>query len=279
MKNDIHAPLREDVRRLGDILGETLCEQVGTDIYNKVEQIRAQAKEARQQQDWKPLVEVMTGLKDSELVPVTRAFSQFLNYANIAEQHHRVRRRRAYQHDTSTPPQPGSLAELLPRLTRAGITPQRTYESVLDLRIELVLTAHPTEITRRTMLRKYNDIGQILDTLDRSDLTPGERQSQLNRLRRRIIASWNTDEIRRHKPTPMDEAKWGFATIENTLWRAVPEYMREIDRQLLKHTGKRLPLDAAPIRFGSWMGGDRDGNPNVTAAVTEEVLLLARWQA
>ncbi len=279
MKNDIHAPLREDVRRLGDILGETLCEQVGTDIYNKVEQIRAQAKEARQQQDWKPLVEVMTGLKDSELVPVARAFSQFLNYANIAEQHHRVRRRRAYQHDTSTPPQPGSLAELLPRLTRAGITPQRTYESVVDLRIELVLTAHPTEITRRTMLRKYNDIGQILDTLDRSDLTPGERQSQLNRLRRRIIASWNTDEIRRHKPTPMDEAKWGFATIENTLWRAVPEYMREIDRQLHKHTGKRLPLDAAPIRFGSWMGGDRDGNPNVTAAVTEEVLLLARWQA
>lgn len=93
------------------------------------------------------------------------------------------------------------------------------------------------------------------------------------------MACWHTDEIRRHQPTPVDEAKWGFATIESTLWQALPEFLRKLDKQLLEHTGRSLPLDATPLRFASWMGGDRDGNPNVTAAVTEEVLLLARWEA
>ncbi len=279
MTNDIHAPLRDDVRRLGEILGDTIREQAGEAVYCQVENIRALAKQARQDQQWQPLLDCMGDLSDEDLLSVARAFTQFLNYANIAEQHHRVRRRRAYQGDTETPAQQGSLAELLPRLISTGKTPEQIHETVTGLNIELVLTAHPTEVTRRTLLRKYDDINHILAKLDRTDLTTAERQAQLHRLRRRIIAGWNTDEIRHHKPTPIDEAKWGFATIESTLWQALPEYMREIDRQLVQHTGKRLPLDAAPLRIASWMGGDRDGNPNVTSVVTEEVLLLARWEA
>lgn len=279
MTTDIHAPLRDDVRRLGEMLGDTIREQSGETIYSQVETIRTLAKRTRQDQDWQPLLAFMRELSDQNLLAVARAFSQFLNYANIAEQHHRVRRRRAYQGDAAIPAQQGALDELLPRLMAAGKTPEDIYQTVTSLNIELVLTAHPTEVARRTLLRKYDDINYILGKLDRSDLTTFEHEAQLRRLRRRIIAGWNTDEIRHHKPTPIDEAKWGFATIESTLWQALPEYMREIDRQLLTHTGKRLPLDAAPLRIASWMGGDRDGNPNVTSLVTEEVLLVARWKA
>lgn len=279
MTTDIHAPLRDDVRRLGEMLGNTIRDQAGELVYSQVETIRTLAKRTRQDQDWQPLLAFMRELSDENLLAVARAFSQFLNYANIAEQHHRVRRRRAYQGDTAIPAQQGALDELLPRLLAAGKTPEAIYQTVTGLNIELVLTAHPTEVARRTLLRKYDDINYILGKLDRSDLTTTEREAQLRRLRRRIIAGWNTDEIRHHKPTPVDEAKWGFATIEGTLWQALPEYMREIDRQLLAYTGKRLPLDAAPLRIASWMGGDRDGNPNVTSTVTEEVLLVARWKA
>ncbi|NIB40860.1 phosphoenolpyruvate carboxylase [Pseudomaricurvus alkylphenolicus] len=279
MSQDIDAPLRDNVRLLGDLLGNTIREQVGDKVYEKVEQIRSLAKQARASGDWQPLLELMSDQPDNELVPVARAFTHFLNYANIAEQHHRVRRRRQRQSDTEAAPQLGTLNELLPRLIEQGKSRDEIWETAVNMQTELVLTAHPTEIARRTLLRKYNDISEILKTLDHPDLTPVEQQDQHARLRRRIIAGWHTDEIRRHRPTPIDEAKWGFAAIENTLWEALPDFLREFDRQLEQHTGKRLPLDAAPLRFASWMGGDRDGNPNVTAELTEEVLLLARWEA
>ncbi len=279
MTEDIQLPLRNDVRLLGEILGDTVREQVGEDVYLKVEEIRSLAKEARLNQDWKPLLEVMNGLDNDQLVPVARAFTHFLNYANIAEQHHRVRRQRNLQCENGVSPAMGSMAELLPRLQSMGISAEAIYKAVASMNIELVLTAHPTEVTRRTLLRKFHDIADILGELDSTDITPRERDAQISRLRRRIIAGWHTDEIRRHQPTPIDEAKWGFATIESTLWEALPEFLRDLDKQLLEHTGQRLPLDATPLRFASWMGGDRDGNPNVTAEVTEEVLLLARWEA
>jgi len=279
MNQDPHQPLREDVRLLGDLLGDTLREQVDDTLFEKVEEIRRLAKDARGNDDWQPLLEVMSVLPDADLVPVARAFTHFLNYANIAEQHHRVRRRRAHQLDVDAAPQVGSIAELLPRLLVAGYSPDKIAQTLTGLQIELVLTAHPTEVTRRTLLRKHNDISDILGQLDRTDLTPSERDRALQRLRRRIIAGWHTDEIRRHRPTPVDEAKWGFAAVENTLWQALPDFLRDLDHQLIKHTGCGLPIDAVPIRFSSWMGGDRDGNPNVTAEVTEEVLTLARWEA
>ncbi len=278
MSNDVHQALRDDVRLLGEVLGNTVREQVGKDVYLKVEEIRTLAKEAYQSQDWQPLLDVMSSLEDSQLVPVARAFTQFLNYANIAEQHHRVRRRGDKQRE-GAPAGLGTLEELLPRLQAQGVAPEQIHSTIANMGIELVLTAHPTEVSRRTLLRKHHDIAMILDQLDNTRLTPSEREAQLRRLRRRIMAGWHTDEIRRHQPTPVDEAKWGFATIESTLWEALPEYLRKLDKQVEAATGKRLPLDATPVRFASWMGGDRDGNPNVTSEVTQEVLLLARWEA
>lgn len=283
MSQDIQTALRDNVRLLGDVLGQTIRDQVGEDIYLKVEEIRSLAKDARQTQNWQPLLDLMSGLDDDQLVPVARAFTHFLNYANIAEQHHRVRTLRNREIDPQSvfnqAAEEGTLLELIPRLKARGVSPDEIYEAVSTMGVELVLTAHPTEVSRRTLLRKHHDIADILKKLDNPQLTPAEREGEMKRLRRRIVACWHTDEIRRHQPTPVDEAKWGFATIESTLWRALPEFLRQLSLQLEEHTGKALPLDATPLRFASWMGGDRDGNPNVTAEVTEEVLLLARWEA
>lgn len=279
MPTDPHVRLRQDVRLLGDLLGQTILEAVGPEAYQAVEQIRHLAKRVHGQLDWQPLIDAVTALPDHVLLVVARAFTQFLHYANIAEQHHRVRRREAYQRDAQQAPQWGSMAALLPELLSQGVDKARLTQQIVHLNIELVLTAHPTEITRRTLLRKYHDIDQLLTDLDRPDLTPDARQAHIQRLQRRIIAAWHTDEIRQQQPTPVDEAKWGFATVEATLWEALPTFLRELDGQMQALLGTRLPLTAKPIRFASWMGGDRDGNPNVTAKVTQEVLLLSRWQA
>lgn len=280
-ETDPHAPLREDVRLLGRLLGETLREQEGQAFYERVEQIRLLAKQARDGDSTarQELKKVLSCLSDNELLPVSRAFTQFLNLANIAEQYHRVRRRRAHQWKVDEAPQPGSVRELLARMVSKNIAPDAIYTAVNDLDIELVLTAHPTEVSRRTLIQKYDEIAVSLEHLDNHDITPIERNHELAALRRHIIAAWRTDEIRQHRPTPVDEAKWGFTAIEQTLWKAVPDFLREVDEALYAATGKNLHSKRAPIRFASWMGGDRDGNPNVTHAVTREVILLARWMA
>ena len=278
---DVHAPLRDDVRLMGSLLGETLRQQVGQSLYDKVELIRVLGKQARDgdSQASQQLNQVLSALSDEELLPVARAFTQFLNLANIAEQYHHVRRHRAWERLEGSPAQAGSIRELLPRLLAKGLTPEQIWQAIQQLDIELVLTAHPTEVSRRTLIQKYDEIAECLQALDYVHLTPIERQHQLDKLKRHIIAAWRTDEIRRQRPTPVDEAKWGFATIEQTLWYSIPQFLREFDGVVFEHTGHHLPLTHAPIRFASWMGGDRDGNPNVTHAVTQEVLLLSRWQA
>lgn len=280
-ESDPHAPLREDVRLLGRMLGETFKAQEGQAFYERIEKIRLLAKQARDgdQSARMALKQLLSELSDQELLPVSRAFSQFLNLANIAEQYHRVRRRRAHQWQVDEAPQPGSVRELLGRLASKNIGPEAIAQAVNELDIELVLTAHPTEVSRRTLIQKYDDIADALERLDHKDLTPIERNAELAALRRNILAAWRTDEIRQHRPTPVDEAKWGFTAIEQTLWKAVPDFLREFDDALFAATGKPLPPERAPIRFASWMGGDRDGNPNVTHTVTREVILLARWMA
>jgi len=278
---DPHQPLRADVNLLGTVLGETIRAQAGEAVFASVEKIRELAKQAREHGDHGPLQQLIAGLDAAELVQIARSFSQFLNYANIAEQHHRIRRRRQYAlaHAEDSVAEPGSLDELLPRLLQQDIAAGQIIDCLQQMNIELVLTAHPTEVTRRTLRHKYGDIAQVLALLDRPDITAEERRAQIAKLRRRIIAAWHSDEIRRAKPTPMNEAKWGFTTVERTLWNAVPALLRKLDRKLQQHLGQALPATATPIRFASWMGGDRDGNPYVTAEVTREVLLLARWKA
>jgi phosphoenolpyruvate carboxylase len=281
MSSDPHKPLRDDVRLLGELLGEALRAREGERRFDLVERVRALAKSARagDRENFERLASVLGAMPVDDVLAIARAFSQFLNLANIAEQHHRIRRRRAYQQTADRPPQRGSCDETFGRLTETGIAPDRLEGAVTSLSVELVLTAHPTEIVRRTLLQKYDRIARSLAEKDRSDLTVIEREAVVDDLRREIAASWETDEIRRMRPTPLDEVRGGLLVFEQTLWEALPRYLRELDRALRRHTGAPLPLDVSPIRFGTWIGGDRDGNPHVTPEVTRQACLLGRWIA
>ncbi|MGH1430772.1 MAG: phosphoenolpyruvate carboxylase [Neptuniibacter sp.] len=268
---DLHEALRDDVRMLGTSLGETIESHLGSEFLEKIENVRKLAKEGRseEQPEHEELLKALHDLKEDDVLPLARAFTQFLNLANIAEEHHRVRRHLEVK-DVCTP---DSMCTLFAQLRQKGFGPKKIAQTLADTHIDLVLTAHPTEVNRRTLIQKYDDIADCLRRLDRGDT---EAQQRLDELIRQI---WHTDEIRQQRPTPVDEAKWGFAVIENSLWSAVPKFLRRLDAQLEETLGEKLPLDSSPIRFASWMGGDRDGNPNVTAKVTEEVLLLSRWMA
>lgn len=281
MTTDPQSPLRDDVRLLGRLLGEVLQTHAGAKTFAQVEAIRHLAKAYRQQGDkvaYQELIALIRKASPEEMVTLARAFGQFLNLANIAEAYHTVRGLRQYDESTQYQ-QLGTIEELLPRLLAQGIAPETIHQTISDLQIELVLTAHPTEVKRRTLIQQYNRISALLEQRDRIRLTPRELLANHNELAMMIESVWLTDEIRRVRPTPVEEARWGFAVIEETLWDAIPSFLRRLDGAVQKHTGQRLPMAAMPIRFASWMGGDRDGNPNVTALVTREVCWLARWKA
>ena len=278
---DPHKPLRDDVRLLGELLGDTLRAGGGTELFETVERVRALSKSGRagHDEDFDALAAELARLPVTAALPVARAFAHFLNLANIAEQHHRIRRRRTYQRDPNSAPQRGSCADTFARLLAAGVAPERLHEAVASLQIELVLTAHPTEIARRTLVQKYNRIAATLMTRDRPDLTIPEQEHLLASLRREIASAWATSDVREERPSPLDEVRSGLVVFEQSLWDAVPHYLRQVDAALRSATGKGLPVPATPIRFGSWIGGDRDGNPNVTPEVTRRACLLARWVA
>jgi phosphoenolpyruvate carboxylase len=277
---DPHEGLRSDVRLLGEMLGETLRARGAPELFSLVERVRALSKHGRTEPtpDLDTLAALLRSLPVGTSVSVARAFSHFLSLANIAEQHHRIRRRRHYQR-AGAKPQPGSLAEAFPRLLGSGVSPDALHEAVSHLHIELVLTAHPTAITRRTLIHKQLRIAGALARLDRSDLTVYERADLEDELRREIAASWETDEIRPERPRPIDEVIGGLLIFEQTLWDALPRFLRTLDRELRQATGSGLALDAAPITFGSWLGGDRDGNPNITPDVTRAATIVSRWIA
>lgn len=241
--------LRDDVRLLGDMLGRIIGNHRGVEFVDRIETIRFLAKKARRgdSRDWNRLSDCLAALPEDALIDIARAFNQFLNLANIAEQ-------RQEACDFEWPSNIG-------------------FKQLVRTRIELVLTAHPTEVLRRTLIRKYDVIAALLDERCRCRL---EERSQLEEDLERLVAeAWHSDEIRRERPTPQDEARWGFAVVENSLWDAVPKTMRELERAV----GELVPPQVMPFAFSSWMGGDRDGNPSVTAAVTREVLLIGRWVA
>lgn len=278
MSHDLHESLRDNVRILGDSLGRTMADDLGQDFVERIETIRRHAKQGRQGDtlQQRELIEYLRDLPDNDLLPVTRAFNQFLNLANIAEQHYRARFRRVEDYRPGTQPE---LGDLLSRARQAGHAPRDLLDTLASMQIDLVLTAHPTEVIRRTLIQKYDAIDSCLSVIDTASDHTERADNARVRLDELISQAWHTDEIRHERPTPVDEARWGFAVIENSLWQAVPDFHRSLDQLLIDTAGERLPLSAAPLRFASWMGGDRDGNPNVTAAVTEEVLLLGRWMA
>lgn len=275
-KDHPYRSLRNNVSLLGSMLGETMAKSHGEAFLASVERIRLLSKSGSGGDDvsWEQLESLLSGLETQQLGLVARAFAQFLNLANIAEQHHGLSRERDAVNSASR-----TLAGAMDLLSTEGLDKAAIEKSVSDLSIELVLTAHPTEITRRSLIHKYEEIQRCLGQLESPELTNYEHSRMDRRLRELIAQLWHTHEFRESRPSPVDEARWGYAVVENSLWQAVPDYLRRLDDALVAATGERLPLDAAPVRFSSWMGGDRDGNPFVTAKVTREVLLLGRWQA
>ncbi len=267
------AGLRSNISMLGQLLGSTIKKHLGDEFLDKIELIRTLSKSSRtgNEDDRVLLVETLQNLSDEELVPVSRAFSHFLNLANIAEQYHTISR--YCDGDVCTP---DPFQQLVGKLQGAGISNEQVREAAEALSIELVLTAHPTEISRRTLIHKHALINHCLEELELTDLTERERQILLHRVEELVSQAWHTNEIRQQRPTPVDEARWGFAVIEHSLWQAVPEYFRQLDKRLRDSFGFGVPLNAVPVKVASWMGGDRDGNPFVTAKVSTRVLLTSR---
>lgn len=280
MNMELHPSLRENVRLLGEQLGQIMVSDQGSAFLERIERLRGLSKSVHQGNDGARacLIDQVRQLNDDELVLVARAFNQFLNLANIAEQHHRVRKTRGDFEDSD----PFLDETALPNLFRSIVqtnSPETIVETLAEMQIDLVLTAHPTESLRRSLIQKYEKIAECLSEFDGGTLSPRRDVHIKRRLKRLISECWHTNEMRATRPSPIDEAKWGFAMIENSLWLAVPDFLRELSTQVAQVTGEELPPWVAPVRLCSWMGGDRDGNPAVTHTVTREVLLLARWAA
>jgi phosphoenolpyruvate carboxylase len=279
--HDPDEPLRRDVRQLGAFLGDAIRDLAGEETFELVERVRRLSKSAlagdAAARD--TLRTLLAHIGPLDALALARAFAAFLPLTNIAEQHHRVRLRRDYLGAPDGERQDASLEQGFARLRAAGVSADELHEFVCDMRVELVLTAHPTEVNRRTLLQKHTHIAQVLAERDRAGLTAADREDLDETLRREITCIWHTDELVRRQPTPTEEANAGLLVFETTLWDALPRFGRALDRALARHTGRGLPLDRLPIRFGSWMGGDRDGNPNVTPEVTRRVCAVARWNA
>ncbi|MEC9062392.1 MAG: phosphoenolpyruvate carboxylase, partial [Pseudomonadota bacterium] len=270
MQTHYDAELKDTVRYLGKTLGETIKNQLGQEWLDRIEKIRKGGRASYQGDATcsEELKETFKTMSDSDLLTVGRAFAQFLNLGNIAEQEYNA----AMNVDAS-------IDALFKHLDKAELTADKVQDAVAKLNIDLVLTAHPTEVTRRTLIHKHKELANCLQAIHQESLNDVERKKIETRIADLIAQAWHTEEIRSVRPTPVDEARWGFSVIENSLWEAVPDFMRELDDRLNEDYNVSLPLDASPVQFSSWMGGDRDGNPFVTSKVTEQVLLLARKRA
>ncbi|KAK1268047.1 Phosphoenolpyruvate carboxylase 4 [Acorus gramineus] len=273
----------DDCRLLGSLLNDILQREVGHQFTDKVERKRVLAQSACNMRMAgientaelieKQLASEISMLSLEEALMLARTFSHYLNLMGIAETHHRVRKARDVVHLSK------SCDDIFNKLIQSGVPPEELYDTVCKQEVEIVLTAHPTQINRRTLQYKHIRIAHLLEYNERPDLSHEDREMLIEDLVREITALWQTDELRRHKPTPVDEARAGLHIVDQSLWKAVPHYLRRVSAALKKHTGRPLPLTCTPIKFGSWMGGDRDGNPTVTSKVTRDVALLSHWMA
>jgi len=279
----LQEPLLNDIERLTGYLGEVI-QRENPQVFDLYERFRAHALRREKLDDKdaiNKMIECSIKITPENALGVVRAFTQTLNLINSAEVHHRMRLlRNADIVSGRFSPLPmredsvaGTCTVLLQRAVKdkVGVDQRKKeiFQALTGQRVDIVLTAHPTEVNRRTLLRKYRRISESLAVLDRSDLSPYEKAQAEETLRREISSIWGSDEIRRNKPTPQMEAKGGMAIVETVLWDAVPEYLRRLSAQCVDSLGPeyKLPLTAVPIVFSSWMGGDRDGNPNVTPKV------------
>ncbi|MDD5247345.1 MAG: phosphoenolpyruvate carboxylase [Rhodocyclaceae bacterium] len=265
---DKDAPLREDIRLLGRMLGDTLRDQEGDAVFDLVERVRTLSIRFHRDDDAAARAELtalLDGLKRGEINPIVRAFSYFSHLANIAEDQHHIRRSRAHA-IAGSKPRPGSFACALERALAAGAGAGRIADFFAASRVSPVLTAHPTEVQRKSILDCERKLAALLDERDRTLLTPEESADHVEAMRRAVLTLWQTRMLRRAKLSVMDEVANALSYYDTTFLRELPRLYNRIEDRLAAAVpgwnGNELP---AFLRPGSWIGGDRDGNPYVTA--------------
>ena len=277
--------LREDIRYLGNILGRVIKKQEGESFFNLVEKIRKLSKANKannnSKHSYNRIIKEIKKLNPKNTLKLTRAFTHFMNFINLAESIDASRSLNIYENDKKNISNKNIfIEEIFEELfENEKIPDSKIYNLAKNLNIGIVLTAHPTEVKRRTLIQKYNTITDILEQRELLKSFPTKLKLLDKKLYDEFTIIWNTDDLKRAKPTPFDEARWGLAIIEDSLWETIPKVYRRLNSIFVQNMGKGLPKNFNPIEFGSWMGGDRDGNPFVTSKVTKEVILLSRWEA
>jgi phosphoenolpyruvate carboxylase len=280
------APLRRDVRSLGMLLGQVLREQAGEPLFAEVEELRQIAIRRREAQSGDspaeggaPFADGLQGVHSMDLVQayrLARAFAFYFELINLAETNHRKRRRLSLQ--LSGEAQRGSLRGTLRAMRAAGISSAEALEWLRCISIVPVFTAHPTEVARRVVMFKRRRIADLLEQLDRIPLSDEQLESFEESLSAEISALWETDEVRTRRPTVADEVKMGLDYYDASLYDTLPGLYTEVAAAFEEEYGVHLSLAEMPllVSFGSWIGGDRDGNPFVTPQVTREAMQMAR---
>ncbi|HEY1647946.1 MAG TPA: phosphoenolpyruvate carboxylase [Terracidiphilus sp.] len=282
------APLRRDVRSLGMLLGEVLREQAGEELFTQVEALRqgtirrrdaeahGQSEEAARHAA--AALELVHSLPVDRATLLTRAFAFYFELINLAETNHRKRRRMALRLSGQAGRQRGSLEGTLNEMRRVGIGAEEALDWLRRVLVIPVFTAHPTEAARRSVMFKRRRIGEFLEALDRIPIS----EQDLARLEQLVLAEitslWQTDEVRSRRPTVFDEIKMGLDYYDVSIFETLPGLYREISDALHAAYGLEIEVHEMPIvlRFGSWIGGDRDGNPFVTPEVTRMAIQMAR---
>ena len=277
--------LREDIRLLGTFLGRVIKDQEGTKFFNIVERLRLLSKntllDKNKSKVFFKISKDIRKLSPENTFKVTRAFSHILNLMNLAESLDASRKLNEYDNPYFKGKKQNLFIEdIINNLFKnKKISDKKIYDQATKLDIGIVLTAHPTEVKRRTLIQKYANLTTLMEQRHLYKKYPSKIIEIDRKLYSEIAIIWKTDELKRTKPSALDEAKWGLAVIEDSLWDTIPRVYKRLNDIFRKNLNKDLPRNFNPIQFGSWMGGDRDGNPNVTSEVTKKVILFSRWQA
>ncbi len=277
--------LREDIRLLGTFLGTVIKDQEGIVFFKIVEKLRLLSKntllDKNKSKAFLKISKEIKKLPPQKTFKITRAFSHILNLMNLAESLDASRKLNEYGNPYFKGKNQNLFIEDIVEalFKNKNISNSKIYDLATKLNIGIVLTAHPTEVKRRTLIQKYANLITIMEQRHLYKKYPSKIIELDRKLYSEISIIWKTDEIKRTKPSPLDEARWGLAVIEDSLWDTIPKVYTRLNDIFKKNLNKNLPRNFNPIQFGSWMGGDRDGNPNVTAEVTKKVILFSRWQA
>src|SRR6202049_2414677 len=261
------ARLREDIRLLGRVLGDTVRDQEGADVFDLVERIRQTSIRFHRDEDQPARHEleiILDGMSISQTVRIVRAFSYFSHLANIAEDHNNIRQMRARSSAGGTP-RPGTLAETLSHARAAGFSAADLRKFFATALVSPVLTAHPTEVRRKSTIDREMEIASLLDRRERVQLAPEEVGASDEQLRREVLTLWQTNLLRRTKLTVLDEVANGLSFYDYTFLHEVPRLHCALEDRLNEGGDRAHEELASFLRMGSWIGGDRDGNPVVAA--------------